>query len=146
MSSSQWLLSESAFTFDSSKKILLKSGLQLLTYFFSYRTRDFFEEMWPIGDHFPLSQNKNPNWEGISSTPCTAVSNSFCAAATLRWGGGHGALSQPCMHSSKGTEPSSTWVTSCLNGIARGNPGLKWSPCLALCSTILIIWCNYVIN
>lgn len=45
------------------------------------------EETWPTGDHFPLSQNKNPNWEGISSTLCTAVSNSLCAAATLRWGG-----------------------------------------------------------
>lgn len=39
----------------------IAEGLQLLTYFFSYRSCDFFEETWPIGDHFPLSQNKNPN-------------------------------------------------------------------------------------
>lgn len=105
-----------------------------------------FEENWPIGGNFPLFQSKKPNWEGISKALYMAMNNNPCDAAALRWGRGHESPSQPCTHPSKGTDLSSSWVTSCLKATVRGNPGLKWSPCLALCSTILIIWCNYVIN
>lgn len=38
--------------------------------------------------NFPISQNKEPNGEGISSMPCMAISNIPRNAATLQEGRG----------------------------------------------------------
>lgn len=46
----------------------------------------FLRKKGPIDANFPLSQNKEPNAEGISSMPCMAMSNIPCNAAALRWG------------------------------------------------------------